>query len=170
MRLLPLLLLLLLPAFSQQARRADVAIVLGAAQYDGKPSPVFTRRLQEALRLFRRGVVKLILVSGGKAKGDRYSEGEAGCRYLYQHGVNEQNLLCETESRSTWENLLFSKPLLAGRTALIVSDAPHLPRALLLARRLGINAQGWPVNGSYPLSYRLRESVLYELARLGITH
>jgi len=146
------------------------ALVLGAAQYDGRPSPVFAGRLEAALELYRSGRVSRIIVSGGRRQGDRYSEGEAGCRFLAERGVPKAALSCETESRSTWENLLFSKPLLHGEPVWLVTDEPHLPRALLLARELGIPARGWPVHGRFSEDYWVREKLLYALARLGFTH
>jgi len=146
------------------------ALVLGAAQYDGIPSPVFRARLDAALALYLSGRVGRIVVSGGRAPGDRYSEGVAGCRYLEGRGVPVTALACETESRSTWQNLKRAKPLLDPGPVWIVTDEPHLPRALLLARRLGIEARGWPVHGRFTNAYRLREHLLYALARLGFTH
>jgi len=146
------------------------ALVLGAAQYDGVPSPVFRARLDAALELYRSGRADRIVVSGGRAPGDRYSEGGSGCRYLKRRGVPRTALACETESHSTWENLLRARTLLKPGPVWIVTDAPHLPRALLLARRLGIEARGWPVRGRFSNAYRLRERLLYALARLGLTH
>jgi len=146
------------------------ALVLGAAQYDGTPSPVFRARLDAALELYRSGRVRFVVVAGGRAAGDRFSEGAAGCRYLEARGVPHSALACETESRSTWTNLLRARPLLKSGPVWIVTDEPHLPRALLLARRLGLDARGWPVRGRFSLEYRLRERALYALARLGLTH
>ncbi|GAA5335459.1 MULTISPECIES: YdcF family protein [Thermus] len=150
---------LLLPALAQ----GDYAwiVVLGAAQYGGRPSPALERRLQAALSLYQKGLAPRIAVAGGKAPGDRWSEGEVGCRYLKARGVPEEALLCETQSQNTYENLLFLKPYLRG-PVLLVTDAPHLPRALFLARLLGIPAQGHPVPGPYPLGYWVREA-LYRL-------
>ncbi|SDF34338.1 DUF218 domain-containing protein [Thermus arciformis] len=136
-------------------------VVLGAAQYGGRPSPALERRLEAALALYRKGLAPRIAVAGGKAPGDRFSEGEVGCRYLLAHGVARERLLCETESQSTYENLLFLKPHLRGRL-LLVTDAPHLPRALFLARALGLKAEGHGVPGAYPMGYWLREA-LYRL-------
>ncbi|WP_456411110.1 YdcF family protein [Oceanithermus sp.] len=173
---LPLaLFLLLLAALPQAAPRAAAteprqALVLGAAQYDGEPSPAFRRRLDAALALWREGRLDRIVVSGGRAQGDRYSEGEAGCRYLERRGVPPEALACETESRSTWDNLRLARPLLEPGPIWIVTDAPHMPRALLLAERLGLDARGWPVEGDFSVEYRLRERALYLLARLGVTH
>ncbi len=171
MRRLFFVLAILFPALApSQASDPTQALVLGAAQYDGRPSPIFKGRLEAALELYRSGRVSRIVVSGGSREGDRYSEGEAGCRYLAAHGVPESALSCETESRSTWENLLYSKPLLKGKPVWLVTDEPHLPRALLLARELGIDARGWPVQGRFSEEYVLRERLLYTLARLGLTH
>ena len=94
-----LLLLALLPAAAQETY--DWIVVLGAAQYGGRPSPALERRLQAALHLFREGRGRRIAVAGGKAPEDLYSEGEVGCRYLAARGVPEEALFCETRSRST---------------------------------------------------------------------
>jgi uncharacterized SAM-binding protein YcdF (DUF218 family) len=149
----------LLPALAQ----GDYAwiVVLGAAQYGGRPSPALERRLEAALSLYQKGLAPRIAVAGGRAPGDRWSEGEVGCRYLKARGVPEKALLCETQSQNTYENLLFLRPHLTG-PVLLVTDAPHLPRALFLARLLGIRAQGHPVPGPYPLGYWAREA-LYRL-------
>lgn len=136
-------------------------VVLGAAQYGGRPSPALERRLLAALALYQKGLAPHIAVAGGKAAGDTLSEGEAGCRYLMARGVPREALLCETRSQSTYQNLLFLRPHLEGRV-LLVTDAPHLPRALFLARLLGLEAEGYPVPGRYPPQYWLRES-LYRL-------
>jgi uncharacterized SAM-binding protein YcdF (DUF218 family) len=136
-------------------------VVLGAAQYGGRPSPALERRLLAALALYQKGLAPRIAVAGGKAAGDTLSEGEAGCRYLMARGVPREALLCETRSQSTYQNLLFLRPHLEGRV-LLVTDAPHLPRALFLARLLGLEAEGYPVPGRYPPRYWLRES-LYRL-------
>ncbi len=148
---------------------ADAIVVLGAAQYNGRPSPVFANRLNAALVLYRQGYAPTILVTGGKQPGDRYSEGEVGCRYLEAAGVPKSALICETHSRSTWENLKNAAALLGSARVLIVTDAPHLPRAMMLAQRLGINAGGYPVPGRFSLEYRWREAVLRLLTRFGLT-
>ncbi len=151
--------LLLTPALAQPGY--DWIVVLGAAQYGGKPSPALERRLETALALYRQGLAPRVAVAGGKGPGDRFSEGEVGCRYLETRGVPKEALLCEGESQNTYENLLFLKPHLGGKV-LLVTDAPHLPRALFLARLLGLKAEGHPVKGPYPLGYWLKET-LYRL-------
>ncbi|TFU18172.1 YdcF family protein [Thermus tengchongensis] len=151
--------LLLAPAVAQPGY--SWIVVLGAAQYGGRPSPALERRLEAALVLYRQGLAPRVAVAGGRLPGDRYSEGEVGCRYLRSKGIPREALLCETQSQTTYENLLFLKPHLSGRI-LLVTDAPHLPRALFLARLLGLKAEGHPVEGSYPLGYWLKEA-LYRL-------
>lgn len=151
--------LLLAPATAQPGY--GWIVVLGAAQYEGRPSPALERRLEAALALYQKGLAPRVAVAGGRLPGDRYSEGEVGCRYLGSKGIPREALLCETQSQTTYENLLFLKPHLSGRI-LLVTDAPHLPRALFLARLLGLKAEGHPVEGPYPLGYRLRET-LYRL-------
>ncbi|WP_152640269.1 YdcF family protein [Thermus filiformis] len=159
--------LLLVLALAQAQPGYEYAVVPGAAQYDGTPSPAFARRLLAALELYREGRVRRIAVAGGRRPGDRTSEGEAGCTFLRARGVPRDRLLCETESRSTYENLRNLRPHLRGRV-LIVTDAPHLRRALFLARRLGLEAEGHPVPGRYGLGYWLKEWGLYLLYRLGV--
>ncbi len=139
-----------------QGEGFDWIVVLGAAQYGGRPSPAFERRLEAALKLYQKGLAPRIAVAGGRAPGDRWSEGEAGCRYLLAQGVPQEALFCEGQSRNTYENLLFLKPHLKGRL-LLVTDRPHLARALFLARLLGLKAQGYGVEGPYPLGYWARE-------------
>lgn len=142
-------------------------VVLGAAQYNGKPSPIFSKRLEAALELFRQGVAPAVIVTGGKRPGDRYSEGGVGCAYLQARGVPREALTCEEQSRSTWQNLKNIVPVVGDQAILIVTDDPHLPRAMLLAEKLGLKARGYPVRGSFSPTYYQREILLTLLARLG---
>jgi len=147
----------------------DTLLVMGAAQYDGVPSPAFARRLDRAFGLYEVGCAARILVTGGKRPGDRFTEGEAGVRYLAGRGVPEGALLRETKSRSSFENLSFSQPLVAGDRLLIVTDDLHAPRTALLARGLGLRAEVATVPTHGPqLSYRLREAAGVTAYLLGI--
>ena len=147
----------------------DTLLVMGAAQYDGVPSPVFTRRLDKALGLYRAGCAPRILVTGGNRPGDRFTEGEAGVRYLGERGVPEHALLSETESRSSFQNLSFSLPLIAGDRLLIVTDDLHAPRTRLLAKHLELEAEVATVTTHGPrLSYRLREAAGVAAYLLGV--
>ncbi len=138
---------------------ADSLVVMGAAQYDGVPSPVFARRLDRALELYRAGCAPRIVVTGGKQEGDRFTEGETGVRYLAEQGVPEAALASERKSRSSYQNLRYSEPLLRGQRIIIVTDDLHAYRTKLLARHLGLDAEVAPVTTYGPrLPYLLREA------------
>lgn len=147
---------------------ADTLLVMGAAQYDGVPSPAFARRLDRALELYEAGCAGKILVTGGKRPGDRFTEGEAGVRYLAARGVPEGALLKETKSRSSFENLTFSLPLVEGERVLIVTDDLHTYRTGFLAQEVGLDASvtGVPTNGPR-LPYLLREAASVTAYLLG---
>ncbi|ULH16725.1 YdcF family protein [Deinococcus sp. KNUC1210] len=134
-------------------------LVLGAAQYNGRPSPAFRARLDHALSLYRAGGVRRIVVSGGVGRGDRYSEGEVGQMYLLKRQVPVAVVDAETHSRTTLENLRNSRPLLTGPVTL-VTDAVHAPRALALARAVGLKADVSSVPlGAGHWKYRMREKL-----------
>jgi len=158
-RIAALLLPLLLPALA-----AAGIVVLGAAQYNGEPSPIFRARLLLAKRLWEAGLAEKILVTGGRGENARYAEGEVGCNYLARLGVPKSALLCETESKSTWENLKAAKEVFKDAEVIIVTDAPHLPRALLYAKKLGLRAKGFAVEGEFSPEYRYRERLYYYLS------
>ena len=83
----------------------DAIVVLGAAQYDGRPSPVLARRLDHALELWHEGAAPLIVTTGSKQQGDRFTEGFTGFEYLLEAGVPESALLLVTDGASTWEQI-----------------------------------------------------------------
>jgi uncharacterized SAM-binding protein YcdF (DUF218 family) len=148
---------------------ADVALVMGAAQYDGRPSPAFERRLQEALALHETGCVARIVVSGGARPGDRSSEGASGVAWLRARGVPEKALAAETTARTSAENLAASRELLGEGPVVIVTDRPHAWRSLWLARRTGLTASAAvaPVR-SGRLRYAARELTAMAAYRLGV--
>ena len=155
-------------ASSSPLQKADWIVVLGAAQYNGEPSVIFRNRLEAALHLYRQGYAPRIAVTGGRAPGDRYSEGEVGCSYLKTRGVPPSALYSEQQSRRTIENLTNIAPVVGKSQVIIVTDEPHLPRALILAEQLGLRASGFAVHGNFKESYWQRESWLALLARLGV--
>lgn len=134
-------------------------VVLGAAQYSGRPSPAFRDRLDHALQLYRSGGVELVVVTGGRVNGDPYSEGGVGVAYLRARGVPEAHLLAEEESRTTSQNLKNAAMMLGHeRPITIVTDSLHAPRALDLARGQGLQANANAVQRPhYRWRYRLRE-------------
>src|SRR5690606_2013713 len=122
-------------------RDADVILVLGAAQYNGRPSPVLRARLDHALDLYRRGYADRILFTGGGGVGDTLSEGEVARRYAAEHGVPDSVILGENEGQTSAESVGAAAELMRAsglRTALVVSDPFHMLRLEVLARRAGI--------------------------------
>ncbi|GGJ81357.1 YdcF family protein [Deinococcus aquiradiocola] len=156
-----------LPRPHAPARPHATLLVLGAAQYNGRPSPAFRERLDRAAALYRAGGVTRVVVSGGVGTGDRYAEGTVGRLYLARHGVPIADVQAETRSRTTLQNLQYSRALLQdaarpGRTlpVTLVTDEAHAPRALALARASGLNADVSSVPlGSGQARYRLREKL-----------
>ncbi len=147
---------------------ASAALVMGAAQYDGRPSPAFERRLRGALQLYQRGCVERIVVSGGGQRGDRTTEGEAGVRWLAGRGVPEASLLAETVATTSAENVWLSASLLGDGPVLIVTDDPHVWRSVWLARRFGLDASGVGVPArSGRAAYVVRELTAMASYRLG---
>jgi uncharacterized SAM-binding protein YcdF (DUF218 family) len=126
-----------------ETRRADVAIVLGAAAYGDKPSPVFEQRIAHAVDLYRKGTVRMIILTGGYGDGARFSESEVARRYAIEQGIPARDLLLEKKSRTTLDNLRMARDLMkehALKSALIVSDPLHMERAAWMMQDLGVTA------------------------------
>ena len=146
----------------------DALLVLGAAQYDGVPSPALARRLAGAARLFEAGCAPLVVVSGGGRAGDRTTEGATGVAWLEARGLPAAALVAEPLARTTVENLSFAAELLPGRRWLIVTDDLHTVRAAFVAERLGMAAEVAGVaSGAGRLSYAAREVTALVAYRLG---
>jgi uncharacterized SAM-binding protein YcdF (DUF218 family) len=122
--------------------RADAIVVLGAAQYDGEPSPVFAGRLDHAALLFEQGRADRVLVLGAGQPGDRFTEAEAGRRYLVDKGVPEEAIVPVPEGHTTFGSLRAAAPVMrqAGMdSAFLVSDPWHNARVERMAGDLGID-------------------------------
>ena len=121
---------------------ADAIVVLGAAQYDGDPSPVFEGRLEHAELLFEQGRADEVLVLGAGQPGDRFTEAEAGARWLEDHGVPSDAVVPVPRGHTTYESLRAAAKVM-GRsglhTAFLVSDPWHNARSERMARDLGID-------------------------------
>ncbi len=142
-------------------------LVMGAAQYDGEPSPAFRRRLDEAWSLFEAGCAGRVVVSGGRRDGDRYSEGETGVIYLAGRGIPPEALKSEEHAVNSYQNLQNSLPLVDG-DLLLVTDDLHAYRSSWLARHFRLQASVATVRAGGPrLSYALRELVVITSYRLG---
>lgn len=156
-----------------QRYEADAVVVLGAAQYDGRPSPVFQARLDHAATLYREGYAQLIVVTGGIVEGDRMSEATAGRRYLVGNGIPADSIVVQAVGRNTAGSLEAVAEYLRGEgihRVLLVSDPFHLARLRLEAHRLGFDALTSPTRTS-PISRRFGTEVEYlmrEAAKLPV--
>ncbi len=130
---------------------SEAIIVLGAAQYDGRPTDVFEARLDHAAELWHDGVAPTIVVTGGKQPGDRFTEAGAGADYLHELGVPDDAILRETTGNSSWESLAASARFLQDRgihKVTLVSDPFHSLRIRLIAEELGFEADTSPTRSS----------------------
>lgn len=124
--------------------RTDAIVVLGAAQYAGRPTPLLSNRLDHARAVYRDGVARRIITVGGKRDGDIMTEAEAGRRYLRRKGVPGRAVVAVAEGTNTWTSLQAVADLARRRgwtSVTIVSDPTHVGRAAAMARRLGLTAR-----------------------------
>jgi uncharacterized SAM-binding protein YcdF (DUF218 family) len=146
-----------------EARPAHAIVVLGAAQYAGKPSPVLRARLDHALDLWNRHLASLLILTGGTGAGDTTSEAAVGRNYARKHGVPDSAILVENEGRTTSESMRAVAGMLEVRglqTALLVSDPFHMLRLRILARRFGFIPYTSPTQTS-PISPNREERWKY---------
>lgn len=159
-----------------QAKAADSIVVLGAAQYDGRPSPVLRARLDHAIDLWKHGMGRVLVLTGGRGTGDTTSEADVGRVYARKHGIPDTVILLENTGRTTRESMLGVAKLLDDRgikTAILVSDPFHMLRLSIIGRRFGLTPYTSPTRTS-PISpnrekrwrYILGESVKAPLAFL----
>ena len=148
-----------------QARPVPAIVVLGAAQYNGKPSPVLKARLDHAARLYADGVAPLIVLTGGVAAGDKTSEAEAAAAYLGK-SVPAPALVVLPAGRATDESIVAAAEWCRGygiTEVVVVSDPFHMLRIRLEARRQGLTAWTSPTRTS-PISTRLTRELPYLMA------
>ncbi|TXH77812.1 MAG: YdcF family protein [Lysobacteraceae bacterium] len=142
------------------ASQADAIVVLGAAAYDARPSPVFQERIRHGIALYRRGLAPVLIFTGGfGGQGARFSESQVARRYAQRQGVPERAILIETISRNTRENLRQAAALMRLRDlrrAIVVSDPLHMARALRICREIGIECAGSPTPTSRYRSFSTR--------------
>lgn len=159
---------------SDHAGPADAIVVMGAAQYDGTPSPLLQSRLDHVLELWARGLAPLVVVTGGNQPGDRFTEASASTAYLVDHGVPEGAILEETVGQSSYESLDGVAALLHDRglrRVLLVSDPFHSLRIELTADELGLDAavsptRTSPVQGGQAFRREMKEAAGVALGRI----
>ncbi len=150
-------------------RPSDAIVVLGAAQYDGRPSAILKARLDHAIELFEQGAAPWLVVTGGKAEGDRTTEAATARAYAVRRGVPADRILFEDRGRTTLESLGGVATVLADhglRSAIFVSDRTHMLRVLRIAADKGITARGSPTMTS-PTDATLTTQVEATVRELG---
>lgn len=159
---------------SDQARPVDAIVVLGAAQYDGQPSPQLAARLDHVAGLWPGDLAPLVITTGGGRPGDRFTEAEASAAYLAERGVPESAMLLENAGSTTFETMENVAAELRQRgldRVLIVTDPYHALRSRLIAQEAGLEAYVSPtttsvVSGGNALKRELREAGGVMLGRI----
>lgn len=161
--------LIIIAGIRPNLKKSDAILVLGAAQWNGKPSPVLRARLDHALALHKRGLAPFLIVTGGVGARDTLSEGEVSRRYAIKNGVSSEYILVEREGATTAASVSAAAQLMRQRglvSVLIVSDSYHMLRVELLARRAGLEPHRAPAPSAHNWRYVLRESVLFPATAL----
>jgi uncharacterized SAM-binding protein YcdF (DUF218 family) len=154
-----------------ERRSVDAIVVLGAAQFNGRPSDVFVARLEHAVALWDQGWAEWFIVTGGKLPNDDTTEAEVARGWAIAHGVPPNRILFEDEGRTTLESLEAVRRIFRDedlQSGLFVSDETHMLRVLRMASDLGVDAFGSPTRTS-PSDLdesRRRSAIVHEIAGL----
>ena len=163
---------------SDQARSVDAIVVLGVAQYDGRPSPQLQARLDHALALWQEGAAPLVITTGGNQPGDRFTEAETSANYLMVGligvAVPAESIVQENSGSTTRESLIAVREIMQSRglhSVLIVTDPYHSLRSRLIAQDLGLVAyvsptRTSPLQGASAVSRHVREALGVAVAHL----
>jgi uncharacterized SAM-binding protein YcdF (DUF218 family) len=159
-----------------EARPADVIVVLGAAEYRGRPSPVLERRLNHALWLYHQGLAPRILTTGGKGGDPVFSEGEVARAYLSKHDVPAEAILVESEGDSTVYSTAAAAEIMRRmnlKSCIVVSDGYHIYRVKRMLQSDGMRVYGSPRPEAPRTDWRqqwlyVRQAIAYALWRIGI--
>src|SRR6478672_10822621 len=149
-----------------RARASDAIVVLGAAEYVGRPSPVLRARLDHALDLWQRGLAPRLIFTGGTGLGDTTSEAAVSRIYALKHGVPDTAILMENEGRTTRESLAAVSEIMHARqmrTAILVSDPFHMLRLRILSTQYGVDAYTSPTKTS-PISANKAQALAYVIS------
>lgn len=151
-----------------ESRPADAIVVFGAAEYVGKPSPVFRARLDHAAKLYKDGLAPVVITTGGSGEDPKFTEGGVGKEYLKLQGISEDHLIAETQSPDTVESARRVSTIMhtnGMKTCLAVSDGYHIFRIKHMMAREGVEAFGAPRPNSKPQTWSKRnEAVMHEIA------
>jgi len=159
-------------------KKADVIAIFGAAEYAGRPSPVYRARLDHGFELFRKGMAPVVITTGGAAQDPDFSEGGVGRDYLLRRGVPEQALIAETQGSDTAQSAERVANIMRAngmRSCIAVSDAYHVFRIRALLEHEGVQVElaPRPESRPHPLWERftavMREAMSYLVWKLGMT-
>lgn len=159
-----------------EAHPADVIMVLGAAEYRGRPSPVLVARLNHALWLYRAGLAPRILTTGGRGGDPTFTEGEVARAYLSKHEVPSEAILVESEGESTVHSTAAAAEIMRRmnlKSCIVVSDGYHIYRVKKMLESQGMSVYGSPRPSSSKEDWHeqwvyFRQAVAYTLWRVGI--
>jgi uncharacterized SAM-binding protein YcdF (DUF218 family) len=160
-----------------EAQPADAIMVLGAAEYRGKPSPVLEARLNHALFLYLQGLAPRVITTGGAGGDPVFTEGSVGRNYLTSHGVPPEAVVVEREGESTAQSVAAVVEIMRRmnlQSAIVVSDGYHIFRVKKMLESSGLKVYGSPRPSIPPGEWRarwqdVRQAVGYLLWRVGIT-
>jgi len=147
----------------------DAIVVMGAAQYNGRPSPVLAGRLDQAVDLLDRNVAPVIVVTGGRQEGDRVTEAKASYDYLRSRGVPDGQIQLEVDGTNSWESLAAAARFLRrdGRDrVVVVSDPYHSLRVAGIGDDLGLTTQVSPTNTTSSFRALIRETIAVSVGRV----
>ena len=151
-----------------ESRPADAIVVFGAAEYVGRPSPVYRARLDHAADLYRKGLAPIVITTGGAGADPHFTEGGVGREYLKSQGIPDDHLIAETQSPDTAESARRVSTIMRAnhmKTCLAVSDAYHIFRIKQMLAREGVTVYGAPRPNSKPAAFAKRnEAVFHEIA------
>lgn len=155
---------------SDDTGKASAIVVMGAAQWNGVPSPVLAGRLDHAVALYEEGVAPLIVVTGGKQAGDAVTQGRSGYEYLRAKGIPDEAIKVEVEGTNSFEELSASALILeqagVGDDVVIVTDPYHALRAGEIAEEVGLRPHVSPTHASSGVRQMARETVAVAIGRI----
>jgi uncharacterized SAM-binding protein YcdF (DUF218 family) len=160
----------------EEARPADVILVLGAAEYRGRPSPILEARLNHALFLYRQGLAPRVITTGGKGGDPMFTEGEVGRAYLSRHGIPSEAIIVESEGETTVHSTAAAAEIMRRmglQSCIVVSDGYHIYRVKRMLQFQGINVYGSPRPTEPRHGWRqewiyLKQAIAFGLWRIGI--
>ena len=157
-----------------EAQQAEAIVVFGAAQYNGKPSPVLKARLDHAADLYERGIAPIVVVTGGNQPGDDHTEAGASADYLARTGIPQDDILRENDGTNSWQSMASAANFLKRQgkeEVVLVTDPFHAARVEAMAEELGLDAhvsptRTSPIGGTRELKHFARETVAVAAGRV----